>query len=335
MRNARSGARIGLFIASCPSPCSPPAIGPSVENKRPLGHLWGRPRSLFAIVCKYARVCRIWIAEQKRRRSETGLSTSDATFVAPDRLGPSSCSPLATLLTTGVSTARQGRSGLGLDAQREAIRLHLSAVGGELLGEHTEIESGRRSDRPELLTALAACRVHRATLVIAKLDRLARNVAFISALMDSGVEFLATYMPAANRLTLHIIAAVAENEARMISDRTKVALAAANQRGTSSGDFGDEPQPPSRGNNLKSGNRGASPSVEHPDDGKLRQARPSYWSRGSVARGSSCPHPHAVSHHRNPSTLAPKTAVGRSPLPCVICLAIRGKKSDLRFSPEV
>jgi DNA invertase Pin-like site-specific DNA recombinase len=136
-----------------------------------------------------------------------------------------------------VSTARQGRSGLGLDAQREAIRLHLSAVTGELLGEHTEIESGRRSDRPELLKALAACRLHRATLVIAKLDRLARNVAFISALMDSGVEFLATDMPAANRLTLHIIAAVAENEARMISDRTKLALAAAKQRGTKLGGF--------------------------------------------------------------------------------------------------
>lgn len=135
-----------------------------------------------------------------------------------------------------VSTARQGRSGLGLDAQREAIRLHLSA-GGELVGEHTEIESGRRNDRPELTKALAACRVHQATLVIAKLDRLARNVAFISALMDSGVEFLATDMPSANRLTLHIIAAVAENEARMISDRTRVALAAAKRRGVQLGGF--------------------------------------------------------------------------------------------------
>ena len=136
-----------------------------------------------------------------------------------------------------VSTARQGRSGLGLDAQREAIRLHLAATGEELLGEHTEVESGRRTDRPELAKALAACRLHRATLVIAKLDRLARNVAFISALMDSGVEFVATDMPAASRLTLHMLAAVAENEARMISERTKVALAAAKRRGTQLGGF--------------------------------------------------------------------------------------------------
>lgn len=134
-----------------------------------------------------------------------------------------------------VSTARQGRSGLGLDAQREAIRGHLSS--SELLAEFTEIESGRRSDRPELARALAACRLHRATLIIAKLDRLARNVAFISALLDSGVEFIAADMPAANRLTVHILAAVAENEARMISERTKAALAAAKRRGTKLGGF--------------------------------------------------------------------------------------------------
>ena len=136
-----------------------------------------------------------------------------------------------------VSTARQGRSGLGLDAQREAIRTHLSGAAGELLAEYTEVESGRLNDRPELAKALAACRLHRATLVIAKLDRLARNVAFISALMDSGVEFVATDMPAASRLTLHMLAAVAENEARMISERTKVALAAAKRRGTQLGGF--------------------------------------------------------------------------------------------------
>ena len=136
-----------------------------------------------------------------------------------------------------VSTARQGRSGLGLDAQREAIRTHLASISGELLAEFTEIESGRRSDRTELVKALAACRAQRATLIIAKLDRLSRNVAFVSALMESGADFVACDMPAANRLTIHMLAAVAENEARMISERTRVALAAAKRRGTALGGF--------------------------------------------------------------------------------------------------
>lgn len=136
-----------------------------------------------------------------------------------------------------VSTTRQGRSGLGLDAQREAIRCHLAGSSGDLLSEFTEIESGGRSDRPELAKALAACRLHRATLIIAKLDRLARNVAFISNLLEAGVEFFACDMPIANRLTIHILSAVAENEARMISERTRVALAAAKRRGTQLGGF--------------------------------------------------------------------------------------------------
>ncbi len=136
-----------------------------------------------------------------------------------------------------VSTARQGRSGLGLDAQRDAIQTHLAGASGELLAQHTEIESGRRSDRPELAKALAACRLHRATLIIAKLDRLSRSVSFVSNLMESGVDFVACDMPVANRLTVHMLAAVAENEARMISDRTRVALAAAKRRGTTLGGF--------------------------------------------------------------------------------------------------
>src|SRR5437763_1334162 len=128
-----------------------------------------------------------------------------------------------------VSTARQGRSGLGLEAQRQAVFTHL---GGEKpISEFTEVESGRRTDRPQLAAALAACRVHKATLVIAKLDRLARNVAFVSNLMDAGVEFEAVDFPQANRLTIHILAAVAEHEARMISERTRAALAAAKARG--------------------------------------------------------------------------------------------------------
>src|SRR5437016_13166879 len=134
-----------------------------------------------------------------------------------------------------VSTARQGRSGLGLEAQRQAVQTHLR--GEKPIREFTEVESGRRSDRPKLAEALAACRVHKAALVIAKLDRLARNVAFVSNLMDAGVEFEAVDFPQANRLTIHILAAVAEHEARMISERTRAALAAAKERGRLLGGF--------------------------------------------------------------------------------------------------
>jgi DNA invertase Pin-like site-specific DNA recombinase len=130
-----------------------------------------------------------------------------------------------------VSTAQQGRSGLGLEAQRQAVADYLNGGRWDLLAAFTEIESGRRADRPELDKALAACRVHRATLVIAKLDRLSRNAAFLLNLRDAGVEFVAADMAAANRLTVGIMALVAEEEARMISARTKAALAAAKARG--------------------------------------------------------------------------------------------------------
>jgi DNA invertase Pin-like site-specific DNA recombinase len=130
-----------------------------------------------------------------------------------------------------VSTDRQGRSGLGLEAQRAAVGRYLAGIGGVLIAEHTEVETGKRNDRPELQKALAACRKHKARLVIAKLDRLSRNVAFIATMMDAGVEFLACDNPHATRLTLHILAAVAEHEREMISARTKAALQAAKARG--------------------------------------------------------------------------------------------------------
>ena len=125
-----------------------------------------------------------------------------------------------------VSTDRQGVSGLGLEAQRRAVADFAAGRGG-ILAEFTEVESGRKNDRPELRAALAACQRERAILVIAKLDRLARNVAFIAGLMESGVEFVAVDMPQANRLTIHILAAVAEHEREMISQRTRAALQAA------------------------------------------------------------------------------------------------------------
>lgn len=130
-----------------------------------------------------------------------------------------------------VSTDRQGASGLGLDAQRQAVARQVN--GGQLAAEYTEIESGRRhTNRPQLLAALEECRKSRAVLLIARLDRLARNVAFIANLMESGVDFVACDMPQANRLTIHILAAVAEHEREMISQRTKAALAEAKRRGT-------------------------------------------------------------------------------------------------------
>ncbi|MBF0611890.1 MAG: recombinase family protein [Magnetococcales bacterium] len=130
-----------------------------------------------------------------------------------------------------VSTERQGKSGLGLDAQRQAVSSFLQTSDMQLINEFVEVESGKKADRPELMKALELCRRKKAILIIAKLDRLSRNVAFISGLMESSVDFVAVDMPHANRLTIHILAAVAEHEREMISMRTKASLAAAKARG--------------------------------------------------------------------------------------------------------
>src|SRR5919206_172036 len=136
-----------------------------------------------------------------------------------------------------VSTDKQGRSGLRLDAQREAVRVFLAGKGRPPLAEFVEVESGRRNDRPELAKALEACRLYRATLVIAKLDRLSRNASFLLSLRDAGVEFVACDMPEANRLTVGIMALMAEHEAEIASKRTRDALAAAKARGQRLGGF--------------------------------------------------------------------------------------------------
>lgn len=130
-----------------------------------------------------------------------------------------------------VSTQRQGASGLGLEAQRAAVAEFLRGVAPAQ--EFTEIESGRKTDseRPQLAQAIEACRIYRARLVVAKLDRLARNAYFLLKLKASGVEFICCDMPDANHLTISILAAVAEDEARRISERTKAALAARKARG--------------------------------------------------------------------------------------------------------
>jgi DNA invertase Pin-like site-specific DNA recombinase len=130
-----------------------------------------------------------------------------------------------------VSTARQGKSGLGLAAQRKAIDDYAAAKGGTILARFTEVESGRKNDRPELEKALQLARITGATLVIAKLDRLSRNAAFLLTLRDAGVSFVACDMPEANDLTVGIMALVAQAEREAISRRTKEALAAAKARG--------------------------------------------------------------------------------------------------------
>lgn len=134
-----------------------------------------------------------------------------------------------------VSTKGQGESGLGLEGQRAAVNRFLSGGASELVQEVVEVESGKRNDRPKLAEALRLCRVYNAKLLIAKLDRLSRNVYFISSLMESGVRFVAVDMPQATDMTIHILASVAQGEAKAISDRTRVALAAARARGTQLG----------------------------------------------------------------------------------------------------
>ena len=130
-----------------------------------------------------------------------------------------------------VSTERQGRSGLGLDAQKKAVADYLNGGEWELLHEFVEIESGRRKDRPQLKAALDMCKREKATLVIAKLDRLARNVAFVATLLEGRVKFVCCDMPEADSTMLHIYSAMAEREAIKTSERTKAALAAAKARG--------------------------------------------------------------------------------------------------------
>jgi len=136
-----------------------------------------------------------------------------------------------------VSTSRQGASGLGLGAQKKAVSDFLEGR-GKLLGEYKEVESGKKSARPQLEAALKQCKRHGATLIIAKLDRLARNVHFVSGLMESKARFIAVDMPEANELVVHIMAAFAEFERKQISERTKAGLAQAKARGVKLGRHG-------------------------------------------------------------------------------------------------
>lgn len=159
------------------------------------------------------------------------MSTSVDTFATRSRI-------IATgslVLYFRVSTSRQGASGLGLEAQEAAVNVYLNGGAWKVAARFTEVESGKNNDRVELAKAIKACRVYGAKLLIAKLDRLSRDAHFLLGLEKAGVEFTAADMPNANRLTLGIMAMVAEEERRMISARTKAALAAAKARGTKLG----------------------------------------------------------------------------------------------------
>jgi DNA invertase Pin-like site-specific DNA recombinase len=138
-----------------------------------------------------------------------------------------------------VSTTKQGDSGLGLEGQRHAVGSYLKSRQAGLaqpIAEFTEVESGKRSkNRPQLLAAIELCKAKKATLVIAKLDRLARNVSFIANLLENKVKFVACDIPEATNLSVHIFSAMAEYEAKAISDRTKAALAALKARGVKLG----------------------------------------------------------------------------------------------------
>lgn len=137
-----------------------------------------------------------------------------------------------------VSTHRQGDSGLGLEAQAEAVERYASQVERPIISTFTEVESGAQKDRPELAKALALCRQRKAVLLIARLDRLSRSLSFVAQLLESNVEIKAADMPEANRMVLQMLALFAEHERRLISERTKAALAAAKARGVQLGKHG-------------------------------------------------------------------------------------------------
>lgn len=134
-----------------------------------------------------------------------------------------------------VSTQKQGVSGLGLEAQTATVNDYARRTGAQVIGTYTEVETGKKNNRPQLAAAIEAANMHGATLVIAKLDRLARNAGFIFALRDAGVQFVACDMPEANTLTIGILAVMAQHEAEMISARTRAALAAKKARGAKLG----------------------------------------------------------------------------------------------------
>lgn len=162
-----------------------------------------------------------------------------------------------------VSTQRQGIDGYGVQGQRDAIRAYLARIGATLIGEYSEVESGGRNDRPELARALRACRMHGATLVVARLDRLSRDVLFVARLQRAGVPFIACDMPEANEMTIILFSAVAQYERKLIGQRTRAALAVAKARGVIMGGHPERLTPTARrlGAQRSAANRQAAATV--------------------------------------------------------------------------
>ena len=183
-----------------------------------------------------------------------------------------------------VSTKRQGKSGLGLEAQQVDVLKLIAERNGSEIAHYTEIETGKNPDRPELAKAIAHAKLSNATLVVAKLDRLARNVAFTAALMESKVDFVCCDCKGANTLTLHILAAVAQEEARLIGERTRKALAAAKARGVKLGSAREGawagPRAPAR---LQEGH--AAVGRETPGRDRQEVCPPGPQAEGTAGRG--------------------------------------------------
>lgn len=167
-----------------------------------------------------------------------------------------------------VSTDRQGRSGLGLEAQRKAVADYLNGGSWQLVEEVIEVESGGKNDRPQLQAAIEKCRAYGAKLVVAKIDRLTRDAGFLLSLRDAGIDFVAADMPDANRLTVGIMALVAEQEREAISQRTKAALAAAKARGTQLGAYRD---------GKFVGRVGTKDDAQRATEGRMKQADAFAW----------------------------------------------------------
>lgn len=172
-------------------------------------------------ICKFGKFCVILCSSFMTKKKLTVINTVSKTVKRMKK----------TVAYYRVSTQRQGVSGLGLESQKQSVQSFVNQNKSEIVADFTEIESGKKNNRAQLMAALQLCKETGATLVIAKLDRLSRDLSFIAELQKSGIEFIACDMPSANKFTVQIMAAFAQHEREMISDRVKSSLKVAKERG--------------------------------------------------------------------------------------------------------